>query len=71
LHRDIWLSSVDHIQELLKLLQDPSLKLLLTSQQSNKKEEEAGDGNIDIEKSVLPSLVSFLQKLDSELLKAF
>jgi len=52
-------------------LQDPSLKSLLTSQQSNKREEEAGDGNIDIEKSVLPSLVSFLQKLDSELLKAF
>jgi hypothetical protein len=34
-------------------------------------EEIDGESGIDIEKSILPSLISFLLKLDSELLKAF
>ena len=33
--------------------------------------EDGTSNSIDVEKSIIPSFINFLQKLDSELLKAF
>jgi len=60
------------VRDLLKLLNEPSIKAIIA--QGKKQVASNDDGttsHIDIEKSIIPSFINFLQKLDSELLKAF
>lgn len=68
LSREAWVGALTHVNSLLVLLNDPNVKTTLTltskkSTQAAASDEPAFlDGNtaLDIEKSILPSLVSFL-----------
>jgi len=54
------------------LLEDPAVSSAVTVvHRSKSSPDEELVSTLDIEKSVLPSLVSFLQNFDSELLKGF
>lgn len=73
LTRESWVGAVKYVKELLTLMNEPSIKAIIAAQQQGKVQyaEDGSSNIIDIEKSIIPSFISFLQKLDSELLKAF
>lgn len=68
LTRDGWVGALNYVKELLKILNEPLNKASLSKIPSG---EESEYSSIDIEKNIIPSFISFLQKLDQELLKAF
>jgi hypothetical protein len=60
------------VRELLKLLNEPVIVSIIAQSKKEAIINEDGTSNsIDVEKSIIPSFINFLQKLDSELLKAF
>ena len=72
LTREAWVGAHNHVKALLVLLEDPAVSSQVTViQKSKTSPDEELVSTLDIEKSVLPSLVSFLQNFDSELLKGF
>ena len=60
------------MRELLKLLNEPVIVSIIAQSKKEAIINEDGTSNsIDVEKSIIPSFINFLQKLDTELLKAF
>ena len=59
--RDVWVGALDYVKELLKILNDPLSKPSLSKVPSG---EEFEQSSLDIEKTIIPSFISFLQKLD-------
>lgn len=84
LNRDTWLITYNQLQSLMSHLESPQIKDSLRAllQKESKvaaatedvdadSDEEEFNSQQDIEKSILPSLANFLEKLDNELLKAY
>ncbi len=72
LTREGWLGAIKYVKELIALLNEPAIKAIIAQyKKENAGNEDGASNTIDIEKSIIPSFISFLQKLDSELLKAF
>jgi len=81
--RDVWLITYTHLQSLMTLLDSPQLKESLkffvqreaTQQQEQTLVEDMTEDQLtntgEIEKSIMPALSNFLEKLDFELLKAY
>ena len=80
LSRDAWLATFAHLEKLLQLLDAPQMREALRASQQREasvsedglsSQEDALAPAGDVEKSVLPALANFMEKLDHELLKAF
>ena len=71
LTRDGWVGAFKYVRELIALLNESSVKAIIAQSKKEVISEDGTTSTIDIEKSIIPSFISFLQKLDSELLKAF
>lgn len=77
LNRDQWVDAHSRVIALLTHVEDPAIQASLNAQAKRTSEgilsfdEDGGPSALDIERQILPSLISFLQNLDSELLKAF
>lgn len=77
LNREQWVEAHDRVVSLLTHVEEPSIQAALNAQAKKTldgvltHDEDGGPSALDIERQILPSLVSFLQNLDSELLKAF
>lgn len=73
LTRESWVGAVKYFKDMLNLFNEPTIKSLIAAQKAGKIQifEDGSTNLLDIEKSIIPSFINFLQKLDSELLKAF
>lgn len=82
LNREIWIRALNHLLNLAGLLENSSIKESLKNLSQKEKHAQNKDNedeeehqelgtHKDIEKSILPSLVNFVEKLDNELLKAY
>jgi Eukaryotic translation initiation factor 3 subunit 8 N-terminus len=65
LTREGWIGCHNHVQSLLTHLDDPSLKATLSVQSKRRAtdehiEHDESSGNMEIERAILPSLISFL-----------